>query len=97
MKVDWTLHAVENVEGIRDYIAQQSPYYGQRMVSRILSRSKQLEMFPQSGEMVPEYQEPSLRELIEGPYRIIYRVKPQSVLIVVVIHGARLLPEKSPG
>jgi len=43
---------------------------------------------------VPEYDAEEVRELIEKPYRIIYRVKPDQIDIVAVIHGARLLPDE---
>jgi len=42
---------------------------------------------------VPEYQTDDIRELIEKPYRIIYRIKADRIDVVAVIHGARLLPE----
>jgi hypothetical protein len=41
------------------------------MVDRITSRSKQIGQFPESGQMVPEYERPNVREVIEGPYRVI--------------------------
>ncbi len=47
---------------------------------------------PFSGRMVPEYQVDDIRELIEKPYRIIYRVKKDQIDVLAIIHGARLLP-----
>jgi toxin ParE1/3/4 len=44
--------------------------------------------------MVPEYQAEDIRELIEKPYRIIYRVKQDRIDVLAVIHGARLLSEE---
>jgi plasmid stabilization system protein ParE len=43
---------------------------------------------------VPEYETEELRELIEKPYRIIYRVKQNQIDVLAVIHGAQILPEK---
>jgi toxin ParE1/3/4 len=43
---------------------------------------------------VPEYQAEDIRELIEKPYRIIYRVKPDQIDVLSVIHSARLMPEE---
>lgn len=37
-----------------------------------------------------------IREILEGPYRIIYRVHPGRVRILAVVHGARTLPEDPP-
>jgi plasmid stabilization system protein ParE len=43
--------------------------------------------------MVPEYESRDLRELLEGPYRIIYRVQPDQIDVLAVVHGAQRLPE----
>jgi len=49
-----------------------------------------------SGHLVPEYEiEPGgsiIRQVLEGNYRIIHRVKPDCVEVLAVIHGARELP-----
>ena len=41
------------------------------------------------GRMVPEFQAEDIREVIERPYRIIYRIKPEQIDVLAVIHGAR--------
>jgi plasmid stabilization system protein ParE len=43
--------------------------------------------------MVPEYEAEYIREIIEKPYRIIYRIKPEQIDVLAVIHGAQVLPE----
>lgn len=43
--------------------------------------------------MVPEFNDPSIRELIYGSCRIIYKVKEQVCFIVAVIHGSRVILE----
>lgn len=96
MKVVWTQTAIEHLTGIFGYIARDSEQYARRMVDRITNRSKQIGGFPESGEIVPEYRDSSIREVIEGPYRIVYRIEPDHVAVVAVIHGARLLPEQLP-
>jgi plasmid stabilization system protein ParE len=62
------------------------------MIDRLTKRSEQIAAFPQSGRMVPEYQAPDIREVIERPYRIIYRIKPEQVDILAVMHSAQVLP-----
>ncbi len=46
--------------------------------------------------MVPEYQDPNVREVIEGPYRLIYEVTANAVHVLAVIHGSQLLPSEPP-
>ncbi len=48
---------------------------------------------PQSGRMVPEYEDQQLRELIVFPYRMVYRVRQDRLDIIAVFHGAQRLPE----
>jgi plasmid stabilization system protein ParE len=62
------------------------------MVDRITRRSEQISTQPLSGRKVPEYEAEDIRELIEKPYRIIYRVKQDQIDVLAVIHGAQLLP-----
>jgi plasmid stabilization system protein ParE len=73
MKVYWTLNAIKHLTNIYDYIALNSPTYARRMVDRITRRSEQISTQPLSGRKVPEYEAEDIRELIEKPYRIIYR------------------------
>jgi plasmid stabilization system protein ParE len=58
------------------------------MVDRLTHRSQQIADFPFSGRRVPEYDIDKIREVIEGPYRIIYHIKPEQIDVVAVIHGA---------
>lgn len=96
MNVVWTHAARTQLRGIHDYIAASSSGYAKRMVERLMQRSKQLRQYPLSGEMVPEYNSPEIRELIEGNYRIIYHTQPERVDIIAVVHAARLLPATPP-
>jgi toxin ParE1/3/4 len=94
MNVYWTENAIEHLASIYEYIALNSPTYATGMVDRITRRSSQIADSPLSGRMVPEYQAPDIRELIEKPYRIIYRIKQDQIDVLAVIHGARLLPDE---
>ncbi|WP_226992310.1 type II toxin-antitoxin system RelE/ParE family toxin [Desulfatibacillum aliphaticivorans] len=62
-------------------------------MDRITRRSQQIADQPFSGRKVPEYESDDIRELIENPYRLIYRIKPDQIDVLAVIHGVRLLPE----
>jgi toxin ParE1/3/4 len=89
MTVNWTESALADLRAIEAYISRHSAQYGRSMVERIFARTKQLAAFPQLGAVVPEYEDESLRELLERPYRIVYRVLPDRVDVVAVVHGAR--------
>jgi len=78
---------------IYEYIALNSPTYAKRFIDKIILRSEQIVDHPLSGRKVPEYDPEDIRELIEKPYRIIYRIKPDRIDVLAVIHGSRLLPD----
>lgn len=94
MRVHWTNTAVEHLLSIYEHIAQDSPVYAQRMIDRLTRRSEQIATFPLSGLMVPEYEAQDIREVIEKPYRLIYRIKSDQVDVLAVVHSAQLLPSK---
>jgi len=75
------------------YEAQGDPDAGIRLTQALLGRIEQLEQFPLSGRQVPEFDQPSLRELIEAPYRIVYRLVGSAVQVLRIWRSERLLPE----
>ena len=91
MKVLWTENALKHLLDIYEYISQNSPTYATRMVDRLTRRSEQIANFPMSGREVLEYEAEDIREVIEKPYRIIYRVKSDQIDILAVVHAARQL------
>lgn len=86
MKVYWTENAIGHLCNTYEYIADNSPIYGRRVVDRITRHSKQIAAQPLSGRKVPEYAAEDIREFIEKPYRIIYRIKQEQIDIVAIIH-----------
>jgi plasmid stabilization system protein ParE len=93
MRVHWTDNAIAHLLDIYEYIARDSSIYAKRMVDRVTRRSEQIASFPMSGRKVPEYEADDIREIIEKPYRIIYRIKPYQIDVLAIVHCRQLLPE----
>jgi len=89
LKVYWTDTSKSHLKGIKDFISLNSPTYAKRMIDRLTQRSRQIGEFPFSGRVVPEYKVNQIREVIEGPFRIIYHIKPDQIEILAVVHGAQ--------
>jgi toxin ParE1/3/4 len=89
-RIIWAPQAIEDVEAIRAYVARDSSHYADLVVERIVAAVARLENHPLSGRVVPEIGDESLREVIHGNYRIVYRPKHDIVEIVTVFHGTRL-------
>ncbi len=91
----WSEKAVADLELIHDFIATDSPFYARVQVERLITATGRLVHFPESGRSLPEFPHFPHRELIVGSYRIIYRYEPaaEAVMIVTVVHSARLLQQ----
>ena len=92
MKVVWTDRARQRLRELNDYIAADAPLVAPQIIKRLILRSKQLQTAPWSGRKVPEYQRDDIRELLDLPYRIIYRVHSGRVVVLTVRHVRQLLP-----
>jgi len=90
-EIRWTPQAADDLEAIADFISQDSTHYACLFVGNVLDAAQRLENYPRSGRIVPESNDPIIREIIFGNYRIVYRVKPEIVEILTVYHGSRLL------
>lgn len=93
--VHWTPEALARLEDIEAYIAQVSPSVAKDVVAQLLARARQLETAPRSGRQIQEYARTDLREVLERPYRLIYRVTAERVEILTVMHYRQLLPRNT--
>ena len=91
VEVRWTPQAADDLNAIAEFISKDSPHYSSLFVLDVLYAVDLLIQFPKSGRVVPEINDPSVREIILGSYRIIYRVRRDLVEILTVFHGSRLL------
>ena len=84
--------AIADLDSIRAWYAEQGvPEVGDRLIEDIVSRIGVLRDHPEMGRIVPEFDQPFLRELVHPPFRIVYRRDPKHVRIVRVWRSERLL------
>jgi len=87
VQVIWTDESLNDLEVIYDFIAEQSSKSAKKVIQSILSRTRQLEVFPQSGSP----QETDIkgkreyRYLVEGNYKIIYSQDEKALYVEAVI------------
>jgi toxin ParE1/3/4 len=93
VNIVWTQLAIDDLKSIHDYISKESKVYANRMIEKIIARVQQIENFPDSGKTVPEFGQKSIREFIEGNYRIVYKISSDHIGIARIHHSARLLKE----
>ena len=95
VEVRWTFQAFQDLKAIAEFIAKDSSQYARLFVVDIFQAVDRLADFPKSGRIVPELNNPAVREIILGDYRIVYRLKTKYVELLTVYHGARLLDPDS--
>lgn len=91
-RVLWTEAARLDLEHIAEFVAEDSPNNALMLVERVEHRCQTLRVLPQRGRVVPELRAVEIqiyRELIEGPWRIIYRHDESSVYVMAVIDARR--------
>jgi len=91
MRLKWTNEALMRLFEMEDFISQDSPERAGKFVDQIIEHTETLSDKPFRGRTVPEISNPDIRELIFKKYRIVYRVKGNSLYILTVFEGHRLL------
>ena len=90
-RIVWSSVARDDFKALVSFIKADSPGYAQTFGLHIQQRVEQLHRVPESGRKVPEDKSGTYRELIVGNYRVVYRADEDTVTIVTLIHGARIL------
>ena len=93
-EVLWTDAARFDLERIVEFIAEENPANALTALARLKRRCQTLAVLPQRGRIVPELRAVDVltyRELIEGPWRIVYRYDVDRVYIMAVLDARREL------
>ena len=88
-EVIWADPAWDDLEAAAEYIARDSESYAAAFVQEAKTAAASLSEMAERGQIVPEFRDASIRELLVWPYRLVYRLDARHVTILAVIHGAR--------
>lgn len=77
------------------YIARDDPSAARRFGNQLIDQALSIGEFPEMGRMVPEVDDPAVREIVHGSYRIVYELlyDPNAIFILRFWHAARGAPE----
>lgn len=93
----WSQDASDDLFDIIDYIKNKSgKIMAHDIYTRIINQIESIDSFPESGRIIPELMAigiRDLRELIESPWRILYRITSNEIQIISVIDGKRNVEE----
>jgi toxin ParE1/3/4 len=91
-EIIWSSAAQADVADIAAYLERVSSVAtASSFVSAIRAAAMRQAKFPYAARIVPEFQDESRHETFVYSYRIIYRVEPEKITILRVVHGKRLL------
>ncbi len=92
VRIRFTKQSLFDLKEIYDYISYDSKKYAQYQILKIRNSIKILKQYQFSGKIVEEYNDENIREIIEGNYRIIYKILGDDRIDIITIHhGARSL------
>ena len=94
MKLLWTHEALERIVEIEKYIAKDSPVRAKEFIIQLIKRAQSIQNNPRRGRIVPEFSLVDLRELIYKNYRIVYRIRKDTIEILTVFESYRLIRVK---
>jgi toxin ParE1/3/4 len=88
--IRWTEQALADLESVHDYISRDNVRAAERTIESILRGLETAAAFPHSGRNATRMS--GTRELILAPYIVVYRVKPDCIEVLAVLHGSRRWP-----
>ena len=96
-RVVLTPQARADLREITIFIARGNRERARTFGRTLLDKALSLEEFPERGRIVPEEDDPAVREIIHGAYRIMYEVMHTTMTVSILRfwHGARGTPELS--
>jgi addiction module RelE/StbE family toxin len=86
VQLNWTLLARNDLKAIFEYISKDSKKYAKLEILKIKSRTQILKVQPLIGKEVIESGNIDVRELVEGNYRIIYKMVDNDRIDILTIH-----------
>lgn len=89
MRVEWSDLARDDLDDLVRYISRDSSFYALRFGQKIVLATRRLKDFPESGRLIPEADDKSLRQIIVQNYRVMYRLESNRVLVLAIMHGSR--------
>ena len=88
----WSRKAKLDLQDIYDFIAEDSIFYAEKQIKRLLARGHTIYLQPMQGLVVREIKNMAVREIFEGSYRIIYHTNNlPEIIIIRVFHKSRML------
>lgn len=91
MRMIWSKEAMERLLDIEEFIARDSPTRAEKFINCLIKRGELILENHYIGRVVPEIANPEIREMIIKKYRLVYKIKKDTIEILSVFECHRLL------
>ena len=88
-EIIWSESAREDMRDIFNYISHQSLFYADTVIEHIIESAESLTELSERGRVVPELRIPVIREIFVYQYRLLYKLSPNAIEIIGILHMAR--------
>jgi toxin ParE1/3/4 len=89
MKLLFTPEAVFDLKSICNWIARDNPERAATFVDELEASCADILLFPEKYQLAVRFERQGLRRKVHGNYSIFYRIKPDAVEVIHILHGAR--------
>ena len=84
--------AFEDLQSIQEFIALNNPNAAEEIIDQLFAAFENLAKFPHMGHRRADLTKRNVRFWAIGVYLVVYRIVPNSLQIVAILHGAQDVP-----
>jgi plasmid stabilization system protein ParE len=88
-RVVWTRGASQELDENVEFIAEDSLQAAIDVLQRVLKAAESLADLSDRGRIVPERGDPTIREILIEPFRLLYSITEEEVTILGILHQRR--------
>jgi toxin ParE1/3/4 len=89
MMINYSFEATKDLQRINDWIADESLERAERFIGDLIESCERISDFPEANQKIGTFQGDVVRRKVFGNYLVFYRVLPEAVEIIRVLHGAQ--------
>jgi toxin ParE1/3/4 len=87
--VEWAGRAKSDLRLTVEYIRKDSPESAKTFLGQVFQITRSLSTFSERGRVVPDLDDPVVRQVLVGRYRVLNEVHPDAVWIMRVLHTSQ--------
>jgi plasmid stabilization system protein ParE len=87
--VRWAGRAKTDLRAAVEYIKKENPASAGAFLARALETARSLAEHSERGRVVVELDDPEVRQLLVGRYRLLYEIQGDTIWVMRIVHGSR--------